>query len=71
MWSFVTRLLSWEVLFLKKDGKQNLKMQRMKVIVGHWNRLVQESSYLERTAVFGGVISEQRGHGGVKRLQVD
>lgn len=50
---FVTRLLSWEVLFFfkKKDGKQDLMIQRMKGIVGDWNRLVQEGSYLECTLV--------------------
>lgn len=31
----------------------------MKGIVGDWNRLVQESSYLERTNGRFGVISEQ------------
>lgn len=34
-------------------------MQRMKGIVGDWNRLVQESSYLECSSGSFGVISEQ------------
>ncbi|TNN69686.1 hypothetical protein EYF80_020050 [Liparis tanakae] len=36
--------------------------QRMKDMVGAWNRLVQESSYLECSGSFG-VISEQRAAG--------
>lgn len=59
---FVTRLLSWEEK-KRKDGKQDLMIQRMKGIVGDWNRLEQEGSYLECTLVVSGVISEQRAAG--------
>lgn len=39
-------------------------IQRMKGIVGDWNRLLQEGSYLECTLVVVDVISEQRAAGG-------